>query len=260
MGVSLPLLGAPGVLGDSNKLNAYLGSLNPTLYLKFNETIGELLNYGAEVITGVVSGCTQGQMGQLGANEAYLYDGVDDVVTLLNASLVLTKALTTRRWCYLVKPTSLGESDIAAFNRWNSGGANRLTFQTFNRLTAFVDTNTTDAVSTTNNDQVDFLNMWALVFFDYDETDILGLGRRIRLLRATAASPTALLTLANNTAATGNLVTPTGNLTIGNGQTTAATFAGYFDFVFAGGGLWSPAGVPTDLTIPNRIRSLVFGV
>ncbi len=258
------LRGLRGLLGGGGgNLHSYLMSLAPTLYLRFNEATGNIVNYGSDGVngSGTVSGCTQEQAGQLGAGEAYLYDGVDDSVSFANAAVPATKALTTQRWVFLVNASSLGEGSAGKLAVYGNGtGGINLYFSANNALFCGYDTDGTDAVVLTNNNQVDFLNTWALVFVDIDPANQLGLGARIRILRATAASATTLLTLSANIAASGTLVTPTLPLNIGNNANTTATIAGLMDFTLAGAGLWSPAASPTDLTIPNRIRSLVFHV
>lgn len=258
----VPLTGLPipGLITEGDALNALLLSLSPTLYARFNENAGNLINYGSDGNSGTVVGPTQGQTGQLGTNEAYLFDGVDDIITLANADIPATKALTSQRWMFLINASSLGENSNGMFAVY--GAANqgfRLFLQVGDGLRATVDA-ATDADAITNAGQVDFLNTWALVFVDYDHADDLGLGRKNRILRATAASATTLLTLGTDQAAVGALVTVTNDLHLGNRAATDRTFAGLMDIVFAGTNLWSPAGSPADLTLPDQIRSLVFGV
>ncbi len=258
MGNALAVLGAP-VWGGGN-LHSYLLSLAPTLYCKFNEATGNIVNYGSDGGTGTVTGCTQAQAGQLGAGEAYLFDGVDDIVTFANAAVPTTKALTTQRWCFLVNASGLGESNAGSFFVWNGGAYPQLRFLSSNRMNAVLPTDGTSPTVTSNINQVTFLGSWALVFMDYDNADALGLGRKIRLLVATAAAATTLLTLATNTAGTGTYTVPGTVLSLGAKTDGTQTFAGLMDFALGGAGLWSPAGAPLDLTVPNRIHNLVFGV
>jgi len=240
------------------RLYSYLATLGFTIDARFNETSGDLLNYGSDG-DAAVSGATQAQAGQLGAGEAYLFDGADDVCTFANADVANTKALTTRRGLALINATSLGELDAGRLFDWNSHFTS-LNFVSTNRLQCIIDTDGTDANAISNNNQVDFVGAWALVFWDYDDADALGLGRKIRLMRATAASATTLLTLGTDTAATGTVIAPSGNLTLGNNDALVVSFDGLFDVFAQGGSLWSPAATPADVTIPDRIRQLVFGV
>ena len=261
--LGVAVMGAP-LWGDDNVMQ-YLATLSPMLLNKFNEPSGNLQNYGSEgaLAVGTVSGCTYAQAGQLGASEAYLFDGADDYVSIANAVIPNVKALTTQRWCWLINASSLGESDFGTIAAWGAGtptGQLFLRFNVGNSLVAYIDTDGTDPVAVTNDNQVDFLATWALLFLDYDNADALGLGRRIRLFRATAASATTLLTLFTNTAGTGTIVAHSNALLWGNRSGTDTSFAGLMDMAFVGAGLWTPATLPTDLTVMNRIRSLVFKV
>lgn len=253
-----PPTGVMGSAGRSSRVMSYLLTLSPSMLLKFNELSGSIVNYGDDGGAGTVAGCTQNQAGQLGSSEAYLYDGVDDTIVFANASLPSTKALTTQRWCFLIKATSYGEGGYGKLAYWSSAFA--VAFTGGNKIFAGVDLNTTDAVAISNIGQVDFINSWALFFVDYDNANALALGKKIRLLRATASSATTLLTLGTDTAGVGTVVTPSADLSIGNSAVLDGTFAGLVDLCFVGAGLWSPAGAPTDLSVPNYIRSLVFGV
>lgn len=243
----------------SEQLYAYLATLGTwTLDVRFKEPSGDLMNYGTDGNSAVVTNATYSQEGQLGKREAYLYDGLNTSAVFNNSDVIETKNLTTQRWCFLINPTNLGESSNAAFYWW-VGAASNITFASSNRIFASIDA-ATDASARTNTNQVDFLGNWTLVFVDYDDTNLLGLGRHIRIMRATSASATTLLTLATNIAAVGAVIVPSGTLSLGNDNAFNRTFDGLIDFMVAGPGLWSPAGTPADLTIPNAIRSIVFGV
>jgi hypothetical protein len=241
------------VLGGDEYANL-ITSLNPTIWARYNEASGNLINYGSDGNSGAVTSATQGQTGQLGSQEAYDFDAIDDEVVFTNADIAGTVALTTQRWMYLINAATLGTGSAGQFFIW--GGVNHiLRFLSANRLQCVINTDGTDPTATSNTGQVDFLTSWALVFVDYDDGDILGNGRKIRLLRATAASATTLLTLATDTAGTGTIVAPAANLTIGSGN-----LDGLIDETVVSANLWSPAGAPADLTLCDDIRSVVFGV
>jgi hypothetical protein len=240
-------------------VTSFMLSLKPTLYLKFSEISGNIINYGSDGNTGTVTACTQGQVGQLGMNEAYLFDGATSVVSFLNASLPATKALTTQRYVFLFKPNTMGEGGSTSLLFWTSA-IYRVALSTTLAVFASVDLNTTDANVGTNNNQIDFIGSWTLLFMDYDDSNVMGLGRRIRIFRATATKPVTKLTLATDTAGVG-VVVPSGNpLYLGNNALTSATMDGLYDFVSVGSGLWTPATAPTDFSTMNYIRSIVFGV
>lgn len=244
----------------SEKLYAYLATLGTwTFDLRFNELSGAAINRGTDGNTGTVANCTQAQAGQLGNNEAYLFNGTTSIITFANANVPATKALTTRRWMFLVNPSSLGEGNLGVLFHWGDATNNRLVFNAVGALQANVDTDTTDAAAATAAGVVS-LSTWTLYFMDYDDANVMGLGRRIRIFMATAASAAALLPLGTDTAATGTVVTSVSDLTIGNRPLTDRTFAGLQDAALAGSGLWTPTATPTDLSRLNRIRSIVFSV
>jgi hypothetical protein len=261
----LTLLGVPvmgGRVTRAQRVKTYLDALGVwTVDLRFNEASGNIVNYGIDGGVGTPANVTYGQTGQLGANEAYSFNGTTSVVAIANAAVPLTKALTAQRWVFLVKPVSAGESNIGALLYWSnseSGGV-VIRFAGATVLRASFDAGT-DAVAQTNAGQVDFINSWALVFVDFDPANALGLGAKLRIFRATAASAVALLTLATDTAAIAPLVEPSGPLNIGNNTAGSATFDGLIDFVRGGAGLWSPDGAPTDKTRMEGLRSIVFNV
>lgn len=237
MGSRLIRLGVPG--GSASYAQYIKSTVAPLMWLKFNEASGNIVNYGNEGGVGTVTGCTQGQVGKFGGNQAYSFDGTDDIISIANAALPNLKAVTTQRWAFLVNASSLGELSRGVFFRWGAVSY-LLQFQANNVLRAFVDLNTTDANVVTNDNQVDFLGSWAWVFMDYDDADTLGLGRKIRLFKGISNTVTQL-TFATDTAGVGTVVSQTGALSIGNTADTSLTFAGLMDEAIAGAGLWTTA-------------------
>jgi hypothetical protein len=233
----LPNIGNYNYQQGGVSLDEYItDTIAPMLYYKFNEASGDLINYGSETgADGVVSGATQGETGQLGAGEAYSFDGVDDVVTIANANIPNVKALTTQRWAFLVNATT-GEGGFGAFFAYgNSSAANhQLRFivdQFFVRINC-----TTDAVAvSTSGDVADILSNWAWVFMDYDHDS----SRVIRLFKGVGGTLTELVKT-TNTASTGSVGGQTTvALNIGNRADLAFTFGGLFDVVIADSGLWT---------------------
>jgi hypothetical protein len=265
MGISLPIrvVLASG-LGGGQTLDQYLAWLGGwTLDLKFNEASGNIVNYGSDGGSGVAANLTYAQAGQLGAGEAVSYDGTTSSVAFANAAVPATKALTTQRLLFLIKATSYGEGNQGMFFAWGNGAStnHRLHFDGAGGvLNALIDTDDVSAAAITNVGQAAILNAWTLVFMDYDDANALGLGRKIRLITATAASAPALLTLATDTAATGTVTPRTDALNIGMRTLGDFTFAGLRDKDLGGAGLWSPGGLPADLSVPNRIRQLGYNV
>jgi hypothetical protein len=261
MGIPMVLMGAPGVgPGGGQTLDQYLTTLGGwTLDLKFNEPSGNITNYGSDGGTGTAANLTYGQAGQEGAASAVSYNGTTSIVTFLNAAVPATKALTTQRWMFLVNLVNAGESNVGALFTWGVT-VFRLVFGSADQLNFRIDTDGTDAQALTAAGSFTLFNTWTLVFADYDDADAMGLGRKCRLWYATAATAATAATLGADVAGTGTVVTPVGNLIVGNQSASAATANGLFDRTLGGSGLWTPTTAPTDLTRLNRIRSLVFGV
>lgn len=234
------LYGAAGSVlnvGMYINLNAYLVSLSGSLYAKFNETSGNLLNYGSDGNSATVAGVTQGEPGIAGVG-SYLYDGATSIATFANADIPGTKALTTQRWAFLVKAASAGEVSQGAFMCYERGftvGKTSMQFSGGNQLRMNLDAVTTDANAvSTAGDLASILGAWAWVFADYDDAGT----RKIRLWKAVSGTLTQL-TLSTDTAAVGAITTPADDLILGNNSLTSRTFDGNMAVAFAGAGLWT---------------------
>lgn len=255
----LATLGVPLSVGGALTADEFLQSLNPLWYAKFNEVAGDLIDHGSEGADGTLNGGVTQGAAAIEDFGSYLYDGVDDQIVIANADLPNAKAITTQRWVFLINATSMGENGGGIIFRWGNAAPTLNLTGTF-RLRYAVTTDAIGSQALSNDNQVDFIGTDTLVFADYDDSGVLGLGRRCRIMRATAANATTLLTLATNTAATGTIVSSPDNLNIGARTLLNFTFDGLIALGFLAGGLWSPAGSPADLTVPDTIRSLVFGV
>jgi hypothetical protein len=236
MGVSIPLGVPPGVLDGGQTYADYIASLTPTFWVKLQETSGSAANSGSDGNTGTVTSATQGQTGKLGANEAYLFDGADDLITFLNANVAGTKALTTQRWAFLANATSSGESTNGAFMGWGTLVGIKHAGSTYD---AQIDTDGTTARSTTSAATI-VTGAWFWLFVDYDDADALGGGRIIRVFTG-ASGTVSELGYGTQTAATGTVAAPAGDLIIGNRNTAAWTFDGPIDEALGGAGLWTQA-------------------
>lgn len=231
---------------DEPNIISYLLNLSPTLTVRYNELAGNTLNYGSDGNTGTPTNCTQGQVGKLGPNEAYLFDGANSKLTFLNASLPGTKALTSQRWLFLCNPSSLGETNFGAFFYWGDGtGADGhfMRFDTNNRiLVRFQNTVAANFDTETNIGEVaSIIGNWSCIFMDLDNAGT----RKPRLWKGAGGVVTPL-TLALNQAVAGTLLSPPAVLNLGNRTSVDATFAGLRDLDFAGPGLWT-ASVMTDI-------------
>jgi hypothetical protein len=242
MGISIPVVGVPDVLDGGASLDFYLSSLGDVLYYKFNEASGNLIDYGSEGADGAVTSATQGQAGIAGLG-AYLYDGVDDLVTVTNASLPTVKALTTQRWGWLTNLDSLGESNVGIYHAFDTAAAGNhyITFASSARIQAAIDTDATNATSVSGVGEANqFTGGWAWLFMDYDHADALGGGRVIRLFCGKGGTVTEL-TYGTQTAATGTVTSQVNNLIVGNNSSGARTQDGKYAVGVCQGALWTTA-------------------
>jgi hypothetical protein len=256
----LATLGVP-VGGGGVTYESYItATLNPLLWFRFQEAAGNAVNSGSEGGVASVANTTQEQTGQLGASEAYKFNGTTSLVSMLNAALPNLKALTTQRWMFLLNAATLGESDSGRFFCWGDSGGHNLSFFSANRVTGSFVAATTNAAFLSETNAVDFLGKWTLVFLDFDDANALGNGRKVRIFRATADSAVTALTLSTNNAAVGALTSQTDALFIGNRNpaATAGCMNGLIDEVVAVAGLWTPADAPTDFSVMQTIADLVF--
>lgn len=226
-----------------------VAALNPLLWLRLRETSGtSVTNSGSVSVSGTWTpgAGALNQTGQLGAGEAYEYDGADSKIQFAIASIAAIANLTTQRWAFLYNADTLGEATASFFFGWGtSGSAHQLRFLSANRLTATIQTGTTSAAVTTDVDQVaDIIGAWRWIFMDYDDADSLGNGRRIRLWKSTPGSGvvTALTLGGGNVAATGTVTVQSADLCIGNLTSQIRTLDGKLDEVICGGAsLWTTA-------------------
>ena len=238
------------LFGAKESWESFVNSLNPTLWARFNEVSGNVINYGSDNNSGTPTNLTQNQVGQLGAGEAALYDGATSLVTFANADLPATKALTTQAWAFLVYQDSLGEANVTRFSIWSNvttpSGGLRLASLSSGQFSGTLQAGT-DAQATSNNNAV-ILDEWSIYFMDYDDSGT----RKIRLWKTSASVAVTAITLSTDIAATGVVTTPTANLSLGALDTSTQTLDGLFDEIFAFSGLWT-----TDLM--NQARYFAFG-
>jgi hypothetical protein len=193
----------------------------------------------ADPLNGDNSGATIGQNGQLGSNEAYLFDGNDDYIQIANNAALAD--LTTQRWAFLCNPTSLGEVDFGALYTYGGLGAagdSAFSLVDTNRIRAVFknDANVSFSWITVNN--VVDLNSWVLLFMDYDDANELGSGRKARIFKGINGTLTQLA-LGTDDTLTGVAGGTLSDLYLGNNSVTNRTFDGLFDETLVGAGLWT---------------------
>lgn len=192
---------------DWEYLNTLLTAQNNLVYYKFDESSGNIIDYGSEEADGAVIGATQGEAGIAGVG-SYLYDGVDDEVVIQNEEFPNVKNLTNQRYAALVFAISgaVDDGPLILFRNGLDDDNHELTFASTERLEANFITDGINARAITNNNQANVYDAWAWVFMDYDDSDSLSNGRRIRIFKGVGGTVTQL-TLATDTAATGTLDT-----------------------------------------------------
>lgn len=215
-------------LGGGLTYDQYIASLAPLLWYKFNETGGTaVINYGSlssgnGVWTPGVGAL--GQTGLLGANQAYLFDALDSLVTgPASANINNANQFT---YASLVKVSSAGEASAARFHVDN--GQQRSLFFASSispfRLNWQIGAATTSGLVTSNAGQGLITNTWAWLFCTYDDTT----DRRPHIFKGQGGAMAELAYSANN-AAVGTLNNGSGALLIGNRPGSDRTLDGYYD-------------------------------
>lgn len=239
----------PGITGflDPDVYN-YAQSLAPLLDLRFTERTGTTaINYGTvgTALNGTIGGTTSlGQTGKLGANEAYLYDGLTSFVSVPNHASI--NALTQFTYVYLINPSSAGEINLGTFSCWGNagsvpvgasllfnGGVTSLFARVLNSVDTQFSTTTTTGIST---------SLWSMVFWQYDDSG----DRKSHLFKGVSGVLSEYAYSAQSPL-TGTLKTQTPSLFVGNSQDQARSFAGLYDWFLLFNRVLSPAEM-TQLT------------
>jgi hypothetical protein len=205
-----------------------VAALNPLLWLRNRETSGtNAANSGSAGATldGTIGGTTTlGQTGQLGANEAFDFDGATSLITVANNAALA--ALTSREICFLCNMQTKGESSVGTFFNWGDSLTNRLLNVATDTLQMQIDLATTDATTTLANSSINiFLNKWAYLFFSYDDTT--------KLISAYYGLNGVVteFSYASQVTGVGGITAIAQNLIIGNRQSVDRTFDGLIDEV-----------------------------
>ena len=188
-----------------------------------------------------------------GADGGLVYDGATSLGTISNDAALAN--LTGQAFAILVDLDTPGEQNgrlfqwgVAAVNVHSLGGAGS------NRQIARIGSDTTDALRLTQNNEVDYLGAPAWVFMDYDDDDILGNGRRIRLHRAQDGVVTELVG-GTDTALVGTVVNMVDDLIIGNDENAAWTIDGTVNkiVIFNGTAIATIDDIYADLTADEGV-------
>ena len=183
------------------------------------------------------------------------FDGLTSFLRVLNNSALAN--LTAQAVAVLGTWTGLGEGDVidkGTFYIWQTlDGAHHLyEFYTNNADAALFKTTGTSALSISNAGQAAaMLNQQCWSFMDFDNANVLGNGRRIRLHHGVNGVVTSH-TLSTNNAGTGTVAAMSTDLYLGNDGTFAHTLVGTLDkaIVFNGNAL------PTINTILANLTAL----
>lgn len=223
---------------------AYVASLAPLLWRKFNEASGTtVINYGslgsgnATWTPGVGA---VGQTGQLGTQHAYLYDALDSITTgptstSINNATAITHAV-------LLKIATAGEANLGYITTDN--GQNR-SFSIASGVTPFRlswavwCTSGFAQVITSAGQGID-ANTWTWLFTTFDNADGV---RKCHIYKG-LSSAVAELTYATDTAAPGALSNASGALEIGNRAAADRALDGYIDEHL----FWNRALTPAEMT------------
>lgn len=195
-----------------------------------------------------------GQTGQLGPDEAYSFNAIDSRIRIANNATLV--ALATQKYGILARIDGLGEGSLGHLWGWGAGaGGANLNYwitQATSKLAAQINTDGTDAASVANNNQISDIiaaGIYAWLFMDYDDTDALGNGRRIRFFKGIGGAVTQL-TLATNTAATGTVISMgANNLGVFTNDAQSFTSDGLIDEFIIDNSLWTAAQMQNIVTL-----------
>lgn len=260
LGRAIDVLGKGGGGAPQTRVqqfNTYMNSFGFDVLLLLNEISGNPINSGQlaglTITNSAAVAPTQGQNGlPIGSvarpNEAYDFAGdVANGAMVSIANNATIKTWTTQKWCFICHPDTLGASSAGKLGVWGGFGATDHMLAglvSSNRLQAVINMDTTNAAATSNINQIsDCIGADCLFFMDYDDTNILGNGRKIRLFKGIAGVVTQL-TLGTDTAAVGNVDQPATALCFGNRNVRDQTFDGRIDTI-AGKGAASGADTAT---------------
>lgn len=164
---------APSLAGGASiTYDAYVASLAPLLWYKFNEPSGTTVtNYGSlgSAVNGTFtpgSGAVA-QTGQLGASEAYDWDGTASLVTVAyNAGM---DSLTTFTVAALIRADGAGEGTVGTIYTWgNLNTTASLRFVGASRALIFIHRYNTTVMQTVTSTALS-TGQWYWVFAEYDE-------------------------------------------------------------------------------------------
>lgn len=185
----------------------YIASLAPLLWLRLRETSGtSVANSGSLGGSGTwtAGSGALGQTGKLGANEALLFDG--SVSKIVSADNPKTPAFTA---CGLAFGNSQGENSAGAIlHTGQQASDNTLRVSGAGAITSGVDTDSTDAVTTSVNGAFE-TGKWIWYFATYDDNG----DRKIYLYKGLAGALSNIVS--SQTAATG-IRSNSGGYQVGN--------------------------------------------
>lgn len=235
----MPIIGS-GLINHGG-LYPYLATLPFLALYKMQQTAGtNEPNAGSlgSAVDMTITSTTLGQTGKLGANEAYLFDGANSILSTANNATLAGKS--TFEYVYLINPSNAGEGGFGAFTRWGGGtGADGgCQFSFGGSLTALSLSvyNTTPTIATTNTTTGLAASTWSVLFVAFDNAG----DRKIHAYRGVSGT-VAEYGYSAQPALTGTYKAPTTALNMFNQTGQNLTFAGLADFAGIIDGNLTPA-------------------
>lgn len=219
LGVSYPSLG--------EDYAAFVASLDPVLWYRKRETSGSVVvNDGSlgNAQDGTNVNATIAQTGQLGANEAYAYNGSDSIVTIASGSYSNFTAWT---WAVLVNRTNKGEGSSGSFVHYGNRGNDRFGFSSVgaNSVEGRRSFSGANAVSIAPSAFMLGTGEWMWFFYTFSTAD-----NTIRIYRGSGGAVTQPGAYISQTAGTGTLTNFSASLILGNqANNSASAFNGLYD-------------------------------
>jgi hypothetical protein len=221
--------------------------IDPLIWIRMRETSGNTAanagNLGADANATISGTTTLGQTGQIGANEAFLYDGINSRVRV--PAVAGWTGLTAFTLGFLVNPATAGESSQGYLGALQQAGGTDILHVAFNgALTAMRCriTNAAAGVFTTTASVGIPASTWSWVFVTYDDAG----DRTPRIYKSSAG---ALVEIAADGASpVSGTLSARGTFDIGNNNGTTRTFSGLIDEAFMVSGLLST----------GRMQNIIF--
>jgi hypothetical protein len=223
----------PTMIADYDELMTLIA---PLVWIRMRETSGNTAvnsgSLGTDANATISGTTTLGQTGQIGANDAFLYDGLNSRTRV--PAVAGWTGLTAFTLGFLVNPATAGESSQGYLGALQQAGGTDILHVAFNTsLNAMRCRVTNDAagVFTTTASVGIPAATWSWVFVTYDD----GGDRTPRIYKSSAGALVEIA--ADGASGVSGTLAARGTFDIGNNNATTRTFSGLIDEAFMVSGI-----------------------